>query len=111
MNFLQFLLLAKPNSNGESTSGGGMSMLFMLGAIILVFYFFMIRPQQKKQKQIQNFRETLKRGDKIVTIGGIHGKITDVQEATFIIEVEDGVKLKIEKAAVAVDPNASAKKD
>jgi len=111
MNFLQFLLLAKPPADGESGGGGGMSMLLMLGAIILVFYFFMIRPQQKKQKQMSNFRDNLKRGDKIVTIGGIHGKITDVQEGTFIIEVEDGTKLRIEKAAVAIDPNAPAKKD
>ena len=109
MNFLQFLLFAQPNPEGKG--GGGMSMLLMLGAIILVFYFFMIRPQQKKQKQLQNFREALKRGDKIITIGGIHGKIIDVQEGTFIIEVEDGTKLKIEKAAVAIDPNAPAKKD
>jgi len=112
MNFLQFLLLAKPNAEGESAGGGsGMTMLLMIGGIILVFYFFMIRPQQKKQKQMQNFRDALKRGDKIITIGGIHGKITDVQEGTFIIEVEDGIKLKIEKAAVAIDPNAPAKKD
>jgi len=108
MNLLQFLLFSSTNSDGK---GSGMSMLLMLGAIILVFYFFMIRPQQKKQKQMQNFREALKRGDKIITIGGIHGKITDVQESTFIIEVEDGTKLRIEKAAVAIDPNVSAKKD
>jgi len=110
MNLLQFLLLAQP-AGEEGGGGSGMSMLFMLGAIILVFYFFMIRPQQKKQKQMQNFREALKRGDKIITIGGIHGKITDVQETTFVIEVGDGTKLTIEKAAVAVDPNAPAKKD
>jgi preprotein translocase subunit YajC len=111
MNFLQFLLFAKPNPDGGSAGGGGMSMLLMIGAIILVFYFFMIRPQQKKQKQMTNFRDALKRGDKIVTIGGIHGKITDVQEGAFIIEIADGVKVTIEKAAVAVDPNAAAKKD
>ncbi|MCL2167826.1 MAG: preprotein translocase subunit YajC [Lentimicrobiaceae bacterium] len=110
MKFLQ-LLMSQPNQGGEAGKGGGMTMLLMLGAIILVFYFFMIRPQQKKQKQMTNFRDALKRGDKIVTIGGIHGKITDVQESTFIIEVEDGTKLRIEKAAVAVDPNAPAKKD
>ena len=111
MNLLQFLLFAQPPADGESSGGTNYSFILMLGAIILVFYFFMIRPQQRKQKQVQNFRETLKRGDKIVTIGGIHGKITDVQEGTFIIEVEDGTKLRIEKAAVAVDPNAPAKKD
>ena len=114
MNFLQFLLLVGgQTTSGEGTgkSGSSWTMLLMLGAIILVFYFFMIRPQQKKQKQMTNFRDSLKRGDKIVTIGGIHGKITDVQEGTFIIEVEDGTKMRIEKAAVAVDPNAPAKKN
>jgi preprotein translocase subunit YajC len=111
MNFLQFLLFAKPGPDGEPTGSGGMSMFIMLGAIILVFYFFMIRPQQKKQKQMTNFRDALKRGDKIVTIGGVHGKITDVQDGTFIIEIADGVKVTIEKAAVAVDPNAATKKD
>ena len=113
MNFLQLLLMAPANNGAQNgnSSGGGMTMLFMLGAIILVFYFFMIRPQQKKQKQMQNFRDELKRGDKIVTIGGIHGKITDVQETTFIIEVSDGVKVTIEKAAVAVDPNVVSKKN
>jgi len=110
MNFQQFLLFAPANPEGGS-GGGSTTMLLMLGAIILVFYFFMIRPQQKKQKQIQSFREALKRGDKIITIGGIHGKITDVQETTFTIEVGDGTKFTIEKAAVAVDPNAPAKKD
>jgi len=110
MNLLNFLLFAQPNPEGEGGSGG-MSMFLMLGLIILAFYFFMIRPQQKKQKQIQNFRNELKRGDKIVTIGGIHGKITDVQEGTFTIEVADGIKLTLEKAAVAVDPNAPKKKD
>jgi preprotein translocase subunit YajC len=112
MNFLNLLLFAPAPQNGEGGGGGGgTTMLLMLGAIILVFYFFMIRPQQKKQKQMQTFRDELKRGDKIVTIGGIHGKIVDVQETTFMIEVEDGVKLKIEKAAVAVDPNAISKKN
>ena len=109
MNFLNFLLFAQPAQNGEG-GGGGMTMLLMIGAIILVFYFFMIRPQQKKQKQITNFRDTLKRGDKIVTIGGVHGTITDVKEGTFVIEIADGVKLTVEKAAIAVDPNATAKK-
>jgi preprotein translocase subunit YajC len=111
MNLINFLLFAQPAQEGENSGGGGYTMLLMIGAIILVFYFFMIRPQQKKQKQMQNFRDALKRGDKIVTIGGIHGKITDVHDTTFTIEVGDGIKLTIEKAAVAVDPNAPAKKD
>ena len=84
-------------------------MLIFLGLMILVFYFFMIRPQQKKQKQVQQFRENLKKGDKVVTIGGIHGKISDVQEGTFTIEIADNVKITIEKAAVAIDGNDTKK--
>lgn len=71
--------------------------------LIVVFYFFMIRPQLKKTKEQKKFRENLKSGDKIITIGGIHGKIVDVQEKTFIIMVEGGVKLKIEKSAISMD--------
>jgi len=108
MNNSLFLLFAQGQATGQQ--GGGMSsMLIFLVLIIVVFYFFMIRPQQKKQKKIQQFREALKKGDHVVTIGGIHGKIIDVQEATFIIEVEDGTKLKIEKAAVAIDANEQKK--
>ena len=71
--------------------------------VIVVFYFFMIRPQLKKTKEQKKFRENLAKGDKIVTIGGIHGKIYDIQDTTFIIEVENGHKLKIEKSAVSMD--------
>lgn len=107
MNMHSILLLAQPS--GGQQSGGGYSMLIFLGLMIVVFYFFMIRPQQKKQKQIQKFRENLKRGDKIVTIGGIHGKIVDVQDTTFTIEISDNVKVTIEKAAVAIDGNDAKK--
>lgn len=69
--------------------------------IVVVFYFFMIRPQVKKTKEAKKFREALKKGDRIITIGGVHGKIIDVQETTFIIETEGQGRLKIEKSAVA----------
>ena len=74
--------------------------------IIVVFYFFMIRPQLKKSKEQKKFRENIKVGDKIITIGGIHGKIVDVQEKTFIISVEGGVKLKIERSAISMDASS-----
>lgn len=112
METLLFLLMAPAQQGQEGQQGmgsGSMSLIFIL-LIILVFYFFMIRPQQKKQKQIQQFRESLQRGDKIITIGGIHGKIVDIQEATFVIEVEDGTKIKIEKAAVSIDEKEANKK-
>jgi preprotein translocase subunit YajC len=68
--------------------------------MIFVFYFFMIRPQSKKQKELKKFREGLKPGDKIVTIGGIHGKILEIAESTVLIQ-SDGSKLRIEKSAIA----------
>ncbi len=71
--------------------------------LIVVFYFFMIRPQLKTSKDQKKFRENIKVGDKIVTIGGIHGKISEVQDTTFMITVEGGVKLKIEKNAISMD--------
>lgn len=80
---------------------GGIMAFLPLILIIVVFYFFFIRPQMKKQKDISKFRENLKKGDKVVTIGGIHGKIVEMQEKTLIIEVEGQNRLKIEKSAVA----------
>lgn len=103
MNNLFLLMQQSPNN--QQGGGSVWTMLIIFGLIIIVFYFFMIRPQQKKQKKLQEARNALGKGDKIVTIGGIHGKIVEVQDTTFIIEVEDGTKMKIEKAAVAIDGN------
>lgn len=80
--------------------GQGMQSLLMLGLMVLVFYFFMIRPQMKKQKELKKFRENLKAGDKIVTIGGIHGKIIEVADTTVLIQTE-GAKFRLEKSAIA----------
>ena len=79
-----------------------MQLLFM-GAIIAVFYFFMIRPQQKKAKDQKKFVEELKRGDYIVTIGGMHGRIAEIEDDTFIIEVERGGRIKFSKSSVSMD--------
>lgn len=89
-------------ANKEGGSGGFGSMIFLL-LIIVIFYLFFIRPQMKKSKDQKKFRENLKKGDKIITIGGIHGKIIEMQETTFTIEVEGGMRLRIEKTAVAMD--------
>jgi preprotein translocase subunit YajC len=78
--------------------------------IIVVFYFFMIRPQMKKQKDQNKFRQELKKGDKIVTVAGIHGKIADVQDKTFIMEIEGGVRMKIEKSAVSMESSMALNK-
>lgn len=97
---MNILLQAAP-----SGSMGGMSgTLLMMVAIFAVFYFFMIRPQQKKQKELQKSREAMKAGDKVVTSGGIHGRIREVGDTWFLVEVADGVKLKFEKGSVYASP-------
>ena len=83
-------------------AGTGTSSLIMFGMIFAVMYFFMIKPQIKKQKQEREYRSALKQGDTVITIGGIYGKITDVKEDAFIIEVHGGTKLKVAKTAVSM---------
>ena len=82
--------------------GGGstMSSLIMIVAMIAIFYLFMIRPQAKKQKELKKFREAMKPGDKVVTIGGIHGKILEIAESTVLISSE-GTKIRLEKSAIS----------
>ncbi|MBI5220061.1 MAG: preprotein translocase subunit YajC [Bacteroidia bacterium] len=77
--------------------------LIFLVLIIVVFYFFMIRPQMKKQKDLKKMREGLKNGDKIVTTGGIYGRIVEVKEQVIIIEVDSNVRLKVDKNSVHAD--------
>jgi len=74
--------------------------IIMLILIVVVFYFFMIRPQMKKQKELKKFREALKAGDKVVTIGGIHGKILEINDTTVLINSE-GSKIRLDKSAIS----------
>ncbi len=99
-NMLNFIMLMAPQ---EGQEGGGTSFFIMILLMIVVFYFFMIRPQMRKTKEQKKFREALKKGDKIVTIGGIHGKILEVKETTIVIETEGQGRLKIEKSAASAD--------
>ncbi len=82
--------------------GGGYSTLIMMGLMFVVFYFFLIRPQSKKAKEQANYIDTLKSGDKVITIAGIHGKIASVNEEdkTFMIQVDGPTRLKIEKTSI-----------
>lgn len=97
----QLLIIIAPAANGQ---GGGIMSFLPLIAIVVVFYFFMIRPQMKKAKEQKKYIESLKKGDKILTIGGIYGKIAEVREdESMIIEVEDGSKMRISKNAVSND--------
>jgi len=99
--------MANPN---QGTQQNPLVSLIPIILIIAVFYFFMIRPQMKKAKEQKKYIESLKVGDKIVTIGGIHGKITDVEEKTFLIEVCPNVKIRIERSAVTMDFQAQQEK-
>ncbi|MBK9284797.1 MAG: preprotein translocase subunit YajC [Sphingobacteriaceae bacterium] len=92
---------------GQQGQGGLMSFLPLV-AIVVVFYFFMIRPQMKKAKEQKKYIEGLKKGDKILTIGGIYGKVSEVNEdGTIIMEVEDGTKMKVSKNAVSNEASIS----
>ena len=96
------LLLQAAPAAAQDTLGGYGNILF-LALIFVVFYFFMIRPQTKKAKAQKNFREGIKKGDRVVTIGGVHGKIVDSDETTFILELHDQQKIKVEKAAISME--------
>jgi preprotein translocase subunit YajC len=74
--------------------------IIMIVALFAVFYFLMIRPQQKRQKEIKKFREGLKKGDNVITAGGIYGKIKEVKDTTFLVSVSDNTTLKIDKGSV-----------
>ncbi|MCT4586450.1 MAG: preprotein translocase subunit YajC [Carboxylicivirga sp.] len=102
MNFLNVFLSMPP----QAAEGGIMQQLggflpFIL--IIVVFYFFMIRPQMKRQKELRKYREALKKGDKVITTGGIYGKVSEVQEGFVRVEIADGVKVKMDKSAIVMD--------
>ena len=84
-------------------SGSQWSMWIMLALIFVVMWFFMIRPQRKQQKELQNFRDSLKKGDKVVTIGGIFGTVCEIKEDGVLIEVDNNVKILVSKQALVKD--------
>ena len=96
MSSIAFVLL-------QSGGGGGMMQLLFFGAIILVFYFFMIRPQQKRQKDAKNFQTEVKKGDMVVTVGGVHGKVFELLDHEVILDVDRGTKLKVDRTALSME--------
>lgn len=93
MTLTAILLLA-------ASAGQGYMSIIMMVALIAIFYFFMIRPQQKRQKEIAKFREGLNNGDKIITAGGIYGKVKEVHDTYFIIEIADNTRIRVAKESV-----------
>ena len=97
---MNYILMAQPQQGAEPNP----LMTFLpLILIIVVFYFFMIRPQMKRQKELRKFRDSLQKGDAVVTTGGIYGKIAEIKETTVLLQVDEGVKLKVDKSAVIKD--------
>jgi len=98
MNLAYILLLAEGTSPGGflGNSGG----LIMIVLLFVVMWFFMIRPQQKRQKEIQKMRQALQVGDRVITSGGIYGKIKDISDTTFTIEIAENTRIKVDKASV-----------
>ncbi|MEN9370127.1 MAG: hypothetical protein RI952_992 [Bacteroidota bacterium] len=100
MNLMNVLLMAPPAQGANQNPVMQFLPLILIG---IVFYFFMIRPQTKKMKDQRNFIEGIKKGDKVVTIGGIHGKIAEINDDTYMLEIENGVKMKIDKVSVSLE--------
>lgn len=83
--------------------GAGYSNFIMIGVMVVIFYFFFIRPQQKKQKDQKAFTESVAKGDNVVTIGGIHGKVLSVDDTTVTLEIDKGAKMTIEKSSISME--------
>jgi len=98
MNLVSIFLA--PTTTTTAPQNGMMGMLVPMLLIFVVFYFFMIRPQNKKQKEIQKARAAIKSGDKVVTSGGIYGRVKDVKDDSFVIEISENVRIRVEKSAV-----------
>lgn len=90
-------------AQAAAPGGGVLGQVFLFGSIILIMYFFMIRPQQKKQKETKKFIEEIKKGDDVVTIGGLHGKVYSVDGDSVQLELDRGLKVKVEKSAISMD--------
>ena len=102
MNMLTVMLQAQ--------GGGDLSFIFMMVAIFAIMYFFMIRPQNKKQKELANFRKNLEVGQSIITAGGIYGKIKEIEDNSVVVEIASGVKIKVDKNSIYADAKAQATK-
>ncbi len=105
MDILSVMLVAG-GQNAQGGNGGGMGLL-MIVLMIVIFYFFMIRPQSKRQKEEKKFREQLQKGQQIMTISGLHGKIKEVKQNTVMIEIAHDVVIEMEKTSISMTPMAN----
>ena len=99
---LSMITLLQAQGAGQA-GGSGLTMLLMLALIFVVMWLFMIRPQQKRQKELNAFRDSLKKGDKVVTVGGIYGTVLEVNDNKVMLEIDKDVKIKVDKASLVKD--------
>ena len=102
MNLLTIMLQAQGQAD--------YSFLIMMVAIFAIMYFFMIRPQNKKQKEIANFRKSLEVGQSVITAGGIYGKVKEIEDSAVVVEIASGVKIKVDKNSIYADAQSQASK-
>ena len=100
---MMFFTLLQAEATAAQPKGGNLSFLLMLAVIFVIMWLFMIRPQQKRQKELNKFREGLSKGDKVVTAGGIYGKVVSVEGSKVLLEVDENVKIKVDKASLVRD--------
>ena len=107
MNFIPLL------QESVAAQGGSFMTIIMFVLIFVIFYFFIIRPQNKKQKETERMIDAIKKGDKVITIGGLHGEVSAVREKTFVIKVEDGSKMEFSRSAIStvVNPTEETEKE
>lgn len=101
-----YILLMGQPAGAQAGQANPLVTFLPLILVFVVFYFFMIRPQMKKQKEMNNYRSALKKGDKVVTTGGIYGRINEVKDNYVTVDVGGDVRLKIDKSAILKDPSA-----
>jgi preprotein translocase subunit YajC len=102
MNYFNYFLMAQPTDGGDANPLG---MFLPLIAILVIFWLFMIRPQAKKQKELRKFRESLQKGDKVITTGGIYGKVTSLKDNAVVLQVDEDTKLTVDKNSIIKDPS------
>jgi preprotein translocase subunit YajC len=104
-NLVYLFLMAQPS--GATGQSNALVTFLPLILVFVVFYFFMIRPQMRKQKEMSNYRNSLKKGDKVVTTGGIYGRVQEVKDNYVMMDVGGDIRLKVDKSALLKDPSAA----
>lgn len=107
MNILT-LILQTASTTGNAQAGNSWFSWIMIVAMFLIMWLFMIRPQRKQQKQLEEFRNSLKKGDKVITAGGIYGTVAETDERTVLLKVDGDVKIRVDKSAISRDGSADA---